>query len=100
MALSVVEAMQAGLVPIVTPVGEIERYTRDGINAVWIALDGPRANVDAAERINVLLNAPDAWQALRTSAVCALNDRPIYSEDIITAALEILGANADIESSK
>ena len=100
MALSVVEAMQAGLVPVVTPVGEIERYTRDGINAVWIALDGPRANVDVAERIDVLLNAPHAWQALRASAVCALNDRPIYSEDIITAALEILDTNADIESSK
>jgi len=36
MALAVVEAMNCGLVPIVTPVGEIKRYSRDGINAIWL----------------------------------------------------------------
>jgi glycosyltransferase involved in cell wall biosynthesis len=36
MALSVVEAMNAGLVPLVTPVGEMKRYTKDRENALWL----------------------------------------------------------------
>ncbi len=35
MAISVIEAMQAGLVPIVTPVGEITGYCSDGVNSVF-----------------------------------------------------------------
>lgn len=36
MAMSVVEAMQYGLVPIVTPVGEIKNYTQPGRSALWL----------------------------------------------------------------
>ena len=35
MAMAVVEAMQLGLVPLVTPVGEIERYVSDGESGLW-----------------------------------------------------------------
>lgn len=90
MALSVVEAMQAGLVPVITPVGEIARYTRDGHNAIWIAREGAHANADAAARIRALLDVPDAWRALRASATCALNDYPLYAEDVMAAASETL----------
>ena len=34
MAMSVVESMQLGLVPIVTNVGEIENYCTDGFNSI------------------------------------------------------------------
>jgi glycosyltransferase involved in cell wall biosynthesis len=36
MAVSVVEALSSGLVPIVTPVGEIGNYSKDGLNAIWL----------------------------------------------------------------
>ena len=39
MAMSVVESMQLGLVPIVTPVGEIRNYCQDGHNAVIVETD-------------------------------------------------------------
>lgn len=39
MALTVVEAMSQGLVPIVTPVGEIANYSKDGLNAIWLEAD-------------------------------------------------------------
>lgn len=90
MALSVVEAMQAGLVPVITPVGEIARYTRDGHNAVWIMPEGAPANEDAAARIRALLDLPNTWRALRASAMCALNDYPLYAEDVMAAASEVL----------
>ena len=41
----VAEAMQIGLVPVVTPVGEIARYSVDGKNAVCVQKDD--AAVDA-----------------------------------------------------
>ena len=47
--MSVVEAMQIGLVPIVTPVGEIARYCVDGKNAVWVQEDATA--VDAVMRL-------------------------------------------------
>lgn len=39
MAVSVVEAMQLGLIPIVTPVGEIPNYCVDGVNALLVSDD-------------------------------------------------------------
>ena len=39
MAFSVVEAMQLGLVPVVTAVGEIRAYCHNGQNAVRIETD-------------------------------------------------------------
>src|SRR5690606_5104555 len=45
MAMSVVEAMQLGLVPVVTPVGEIGRYCRGGVNAVLVDDDEEAAAI-------------------------------------------------------
>jgi glycosyltransferase involved in cell wall biosynthesis len=39
MAMSVVEAMQLGLVPVVTPVGQIATYCRDGENSILVGDD-------------------------------------------------------------
>lgn len=36
MGVAVIEAMQLGIVPVVTPVGEIKHYCQDGVNAIVI----------------------------------------------------------------
>lgn len=92
MAMSVMEAMQMGLVPVVTPVGEIARYTRDGHSAIWIAPDdGGLDDAQAvAERIGALLDDPNAWRAMHLSALAALGDQPLYAQDVMAAATETL----------
>lgn len=92
MALSVMEAMQAGLVPVVTPVGEIARYTHDGQDSIWIPQGGEEADTQTVARIIACLDEPEAWRALRAAAIGALKDRPLYSEDVLSAAVETLKA--------
>ena len=58
-APSVVKAMQSGLVPIVTPAGEIARYCRDGENAVVI-----RDKETAIRAVFALLSVPDHYRAM------------------------------------
>ncbi len=85
MALSVVEAMQSGLVPIVTPVGEIARYCSDGDNAVVVQDD------EAAIRaVLALLSAPDHYRAMARRAVEYWQGRPLYKDDLLEAASAVL----------
>lgn len=91
MALSVMEAMQMGLVPVVTPVGEIVRYSVDGQSAIWIPVDGDARTTVA--RIAALLDEPDAWRSMRSAALVALGDRPLYAQDVMAAADEVLAGS-------
>jgi len=86
MALSVVEAMQSGLVPIVTPVGEIARYCRDGENAVVV-----RDNETAIRAVLALLAAPDHYRAMARKAIEHWQGRPLYKDDLLAAASAVLG---------
>ena len=101
MALSVVEAMQLGLVPVVTPVGEIASYTQDGISAIWV---GPNEEGDtaAAAAILDLLDRPNKWREMRRAALSSWVDRALYADDVLLAAEEILNPRtrkaADSES--
>lgn len=89
MALSVMEAMQLGLVPVVTPVGEIASYTEHNRNAVWI--DPGDDDGEAATRdILRLLERPERWRALRSAAVRQWMDCTLYSNDLMLAARDLL----------
>jgi glycosyltransferase involved in cell wall biosynthesis len=85
MAMSVVEAMQMGLVPVVTPVGEIARYCRDGENAVLLGSDIQ----SSVQRIVQLLDAPDQYAGLSHSAVRTWSDKPLYRDDVLAACREL-----------
>ena len=51
MAISVIEAMQVGLVPVVTPVGEVAKYCSDGKNSIFFEnLDDCVARIDKASK--------------------------------------------------
>lgn len=85
MAMSVVEAMQLGLVPVVTPVGEIARYARAGENAVVITDDAI-----AVSEVLALLDDESRYQTLRTKAIAYWLDKPLYKDDILRTCREVL----------
>ncbi len=85
MAMSVVEAMQMGLVPVVTPVGEIPSYSEDCRNALIVESDDK-----AVEDILSLLGSNDRYQALRTAAIQTWKDKSLYRESVLEACHKII----------
>ena len=81
MALSVVEAMQFGLIPAVRPVGEIARYASDGQSAVFLSGD----SAADAERIVALIDAPSEATAMARAARAAWETRPLYRDEVLAA---------------
>ena len=84
--MSVAEAMQLGLVPVATPVGEIARYVRDGENGLLV--DADQLSV-AADRIAKLLQSPDNYRRMSLAAAQGWRAAPLYAEDFCAAALEV-----------
>jgi glycosyltransferase involved in cell wall biosynthesis len=87
MAVSVVEAMQLGLVPVVTPVGQIASYCRDGDNALLVDAD---ALDDAADRIARLLADPAKVRQMSKMARAEWLDAPLYAHDMVLAGRELM----------
>ena len=85
MAMSVVEAMQAGLVPIVTPVGEIFHYCRDGENAVLVHDDQ-----DVIEAVVALMSDSLRYRSMSSAAAEYWQDRPLYRDDFLAAAEKLV----------
>lgn len=85
MAAAVVEAMQLGLVPVVTPVGEVARYARHGENAVVIA-----SEEQAVADIVALLSNPARYAALADRAVAEWQDQPTYREAVLAACRALI----------
>lgn len=94
MALSVTEAMQLGLVPVVTPVGEIARYCRDGDNAVLV---GDATGPDAVPAgLHALLTDGAAYASHRAGAVATWAGADAYTPSVY-AAIETLVPPAHTE---
>jgi glycosyltransferase involved in cell wall biosynthesis len=85
MAMSVVEAMQAGLFPVVTPVGEIARYCQDGQSAIFVYND-----VSAANAVLVLLSEPERYKRISRAAAEFWQEKPLYRDDFLAAAKELI----------
>jgi glycosyltransferase involved in cell wall biosynthesis len=90
MAMSVVEAMQLGLVPVVTPVGEIGNYCKHRKNSLLVTSD--QAVVDD---IQELLNNPRMYNQLRRKAIATWAAKPLYAESVVNACLEIYSKSKD-----
>lgn len=86
MAMSVVEAMQDGLVPVVTPVGEIAHYCDDGKSAIFIHDDD-----SAVDDVMSLLLDTARYRRISRAAAEYWQFRPLYREEFIAAAKKILG---------
>ena len=91
MAMSVVEAMQLGLVPIVTPVGEIPSYCEHGINALIVESDQ-----QVVEEVRALLSSNEKYQGMRLNGIEAWNDRPLYAESVLQACEALLAGNKKV----
>lgn len=86
MAMAVVEGMQLGLVPVVTPVGEPKRYCVPHENAVVVDVDRLDA---AAEEIAALLSHPAEYARLAAEAARRWAEAPLYADDVCRAACEL-----------
>lgn len=93
MAMSVVEAMQLGLVPVVTPAGEIARYCQAGVNAILIAGQNGAADEAAAAEVVAILADPARLDDLRAAAIGTWADAPLYAEAVLDACREIRDAD-------
>jgi glycosyltransferase involved in cell wall biosynthesis len=85
MGMAVVEAMQMGLVPVVTPVGEIGSYVADGRNGVWF--ETPSAALDKVDR---LIADPAAFSKMSDAATATWRDRPLYGDEFIAACRDVV----------
>lgn len=87
MAMAVVEAMQLGLVPVVTPVGEIERYCRDGVNAIVVG----DADEASAKVLAMIADTKD-WKARRQEALATWRGQPLYRDAVAAECRRLLAS--------
>ncbi|MBX3479447.1 MAG: glycosyltransferase [Caulobacter sp.] len=83
-AMSLIEAMQLGLVPVVTPVGEMPAYVDPGVSGLIY-----RDEAQAAAEIGVLLDNPALFAAISAAAVDHWAGGRLYQDDVIAAALDL-----------
>jgi len=88
MAMAVVEAMQLGLVPVVTPEGEIGNYCHDGVNGLVVG-DSMSETVDRMVQL-----AGDSRSYAETSHAAWLywQERALYKDDVLTACRELVSS--------
>ena len=90
MAMSVVEAMQIGLIPVVTPVGEIAQYCVDGKNALLV-----QENATAVDAVLGLLSDVDRYKRMSKAAAETWQAKPLYRDDFLAAATDFIESSAD-----
>ncbi len=83
LAMAVSEAMQMGLVPVVTPVGEIPHRTRDGVDAVHAR----PPLTELARRLHEMTEDPQRWR--RLSRAAARVEVPDFVEEFTRACREV-----------
>lgn len=83
MGISVSEAMQLGLVPIVTPVGEIANYCSNNFNSIYF-------DASTSEKLKIVLEDNSSFNFLRKNAIACWKNRPTYSEDFISNCRRII----------
>jgi glycosyltransferase involved in cell wall biosynthesis len=89
MGLAVVEAMQMGLVPIVTKVGEVGVYCKNGFNSILIDYDE-----QAAEDIIAVIGSARIFERLRANAIDTWSDKLTYGESIAASCQRVVTCEA------
>ena len=95
LGMAVVEAMQLGLVPVVTPVGMIADYCVDGVNSVVFT------DVQStAEKIEALAKRPGEIARLSHAARAEFAGATLYTDDVLDAARSLAAPQANQNPSK
>ena len=89
MAMSVVEAMHLGLVPVVTPVGEIGSYCKHGQNALVVEYENK-----CVDDLLDLLGDDKKFQAMRLQAITTWTEKQLYTESVMQACESILSIHS------
>jgi glycosyltransferase involved in cell wall biosynthesis len=89
-AIAVTEAMQLGLIPLVTPVGDIARYCQAGHNAILLPVPDTDTDTDTGDdaalaALAAVLHDPAALHAQRSAAIATWAGREIYAEAVFRA---------------
>ncbi|MER9445688.1 glycosyltransferase family 4 protein [Mesorhizobium sp. M0340] len=87
MAMSVVEAMQQGLVPVVTAVGQIGSYCKSGVNSLIV---DPESLGKAVEELDNLIQIPGRFEELSASAFTTWADAKEYREDVLDNTAKLM----------
>lgn len=85
MAMSVVESMQLGLVPVVTPVGQIAEYCKHDQNAVIIG-----SELQAVDSVLSVLKNELKYQKLARNAIKSWHNSLIYRDSFLSACQDAL----------
>lgn len=88
MSMACVEAMQLGLVPVVTAVGEMARYVAHGRNG--LILDPARLGRGVDDVLS-LIDDPDRFAQVRAAAIAQWTGVPLYADDVCSAAAALAG---------
>ena len=84
MGMSVVEAMQMGLIPVVTPVGEIPAYCTHDFNALIV-----KSDQRVVENVREILSCDKKYQNIRQNAIATWKDAPLYVDSVLQACEEL-----------
>lgn len=90
MAMSVVQAMQQGLVCLVTPVGEIGNYSTNMISAVHLNSNNISDINTFIDNIKICINNPDIYNSISVNALNTFSKTPIYKESLKLAIDQVL----------
>ncbi|KGF91983.1 hypothetical protein EU92_0282 [Prochlorococcus marinus str. MIT 9107] len=82
MAISVLESMQLGLVPIVTDVGNIKNYCKDNFNSIII-------DELSTRKILEISRNHDKYLFLRKNAIETWKSKPLYKKDVYENCLRL-----------
>jgi glycosyltransferase involved in cell wall biosynthesis len=85
MAMSVIEAMGMGLVPVVTPVGEIPSYCQDGRTGIHVSTPE-----ETARRVVEIIENPASWVALSKRAAAKWAGAELFQDNYRDACDSLL----------
>lgn len=86
MAMSVVEGMQLGLLPVATGAGQMAHYVQNGVTGIRV--DADRLN-EAVDAIVSLLGDPARFKQMRENAVGYWVKNSLYADDVCTYASDL-----------
>jgi len=92
MAMSVAEAMQNGLVPFVTNVGEISHYAQDDISALFADVEDGRAGNASLQKLTKVIRDDALYISLSENAFQAFSGRKSYADSLSECLSQALPA--------